>query len=88
MVDLKEKSNGRKLGVYAIVEREVDGQKKTFWPRIGSAFVNHDGSMNLILETFPINSNKIQVREVNEDLRSGPNGQPPRRRLDTVEVRP
>jgi len=37
--------------VYGIVERP--GHEKAFWSRIGVAFRNGDGSINLLLDFFP-----------------------------------
>jgi hypothetical protein len=44
--------------VYVITERS--GRK--FWNRIGVAFVNTDGSMNVKLEAIPV-SGEMQVRD-------------------------
>jgi hypothetical protein len=38
---------------------------KTFWMRIGSAFINADGSTNVYLDAFPSN-NKLQIRDLDE----------------------
>nr|PZN25780.1 MAG: hypothetical protein DIU78_09500 [Pseudomonadota bacterium] len=35
---------------------------KNFWNRIGVAFVNHDGSINVKLEAVPVNG-EIQIRD-------------------------
>ncbi|HLU66237.1 MAG TPA: hypothetical protein VKZ63_08165 [Kofleriaceae bacterium] len=49
--------------------------EKTYWMRIGSAFINSDGSTNVYLDAFPSN-NKLQIRDLDErDLQ-------PRRRDD------
>lgn len=92
MADVNEKRTGKKLMVVGVQEREVDGQKRTFWPRLGRAFVNTDGSITLILDSFPIGSNKLQVREDDrQDFRPGANdanGAPRRSGFDVVEVRP
>jgi len=45
--------------VYTIVTR-TNG--KEHWLRIGSAFTNRDGSMNLYLDAVPMNG-KLQVRD-------------------------
>jgi len=64
------------LGVYAVVERK-DGQK-SFWIKIGAAFANRDGSTTLLLDAFPIGTNKLQIRELREwEARpAAANGQP------------
>jgi hypothetical protein len=56
------------LAVYAIVERKdaKDGQQRSFWVKVGAAFANRDGSTTLLLDAFPIGTNKLQVREPRE----------------------
>jgi hypothetical protein len=44
---------------YNIIKREGG---KNIWSRVGSAFKNRDGSMNIFLDAFPIGG-KIQIRE-------------------------
>lgn len=44
--------------VYNITER--DG--RLFWNRIGVAFVNSDGSLNVKLEAFPVNG-ELHIRD-------------------------
>jgi hypothetical protein len=47
-------------------------EKKTFWMRVGIAFVNRDGSINIHLDAMPKNM-KLQVRDFDErDLQSRP----------------
>ena len=41
-------SGAKKLLVYHIIERE--GMRKPVWLRIGAAFVNRDGSLNVRLD--------------------------------------
>lgn len=70
MTDTHE-AGARRLGVFALGESQrPDG--KTSWTRIGHAFENRDGSITLLLNAFPIGTDKIQVREVREDDRPGP----------------
>ena len=78
-------AGGRRLQVWAIPESR-DGEK-TFWVRIGVAFTNRDGSVNVILDALPLGTNRLQIREQKEDARTG--AAPARRSgLETVEVRP
>ena len=61
MGDMKE--------VFTITER---GDKK-YWNRIGTAFVNSDGSLNVILDALPMNG-KLNIRDPkprDDDSRSG-----------------
>jgi hypothetical protein len=48
------------LAVFALLERE---NRSTTWLRSGSASTNRDGSLNLVLDAFPIGTNRLQVRE-------------------------
>ncbi len=86
MSDTNDKGGARKLGVYAIPDSS-DGEKK-YWPRIGVAFTNRDGSIAILLDALPLGTNKLQVREMREDGRPAGNGAPRRTPLETVEVRP
>lgn len=57
----------------------VEGKNgKTFWIRIGNAFTNRDGSMNVYLNAYPT-SGKLQIREFDEQDRAPRNdsGPPP-----------
>jgi hypothetical protein len=45
---------------YTVVERNKDGRK--FWVRIGAAFVNRDGSLNVRLDAMPVNG-ELQIRD-------------------------
>ena len=46
--------------VYTIVDRGEG--KKPLWIRIGTAFPNRDGSMNVHLDALPVNG-KLQIRD-------------------------
>lgn len=88
MNDTNGTNGAKKLAVFALVEhpdRADETKTHTRWVKIGAAFVNRDGSMNLYLDAFPIGTNKLQVREDDRVPGAGP------RRiggLETVEVRP
>lgn len=78
-------ASSRRLVVYAVPETK-DGEK-AYWTRIGSAFTNRDGSINLLLDALPLGTNKLQVREPRPPSEArGSNGS--RRDLEVVEVRP
>ncbi len=88
MNDTNGTNGGKKLAVLAVVEhpdRADETKTYTRWVKVGVAFVNRDGSMNLYLDAFPIGTNKLQVREEDRVPSAGPrrNGG-----LETVEVRP
>lgn len=84
---MSETNGNRRLAVYAVPESK-DGEKK-FWPKIGIAYANRDGSLTLYLEALPLGTNTLQVREPKQpaEPRAGANGHG-RRDFETVEVRP
>lgn len=47
------------LDVYHITDREG---KKAVWTRIGSAFINKDSSLNVLLNTIPLDG-RLHIRE-------------------------
>ena len=49
----------RQFAVFTIVEQE----EKALWRRVGSGFVNRDGSYNLYLDALPVNG-RLHMREV------------------------
>jgi hypothetical protein len=55
-------SGRRPWAAYNIVERSG----RHFWNRVGTAFHNHDGSMNIYLDALP-RDGKIQIREDDRD---------------------
>ena len=52
------------LFVYTIVEKE--NMEKSFWVKIGTAFENRDGSINVYLDAYPVNG-KLHIREKKEE---------------------
>jgi hypothetical protein len=48
--------------VYSIIEREG---KKPFWQKVGVAFENKDGSLNVILNCIPLDG-KLHIRDENK----------------------
>jgi hypothetical protein len=66
--------------VWTIVERTgAGGVTKSFWTRVGVAFVNRDGSLTVNLDAIPI-SGKLQVREAEPyDRRVGDSAEGPMR---------
>jgi hypothetical protein len=71
--------------VYAIPESK-DGEK-AFWPKLGVAYTNRDGSITLVLEALPLGTNRLQVREPRPPAESRAGNGPARRDFETVEVR-
>ena len=44
----------------------VEGKSgKTYWMKIGTAFVNKDGSTNVFLDAYPANG-KLHIRDLDE----------------------
>jgi hypothetical protein len=60
---MREMQNGKPgwKAVFTIVEKRND-PKKNYWMRIGTAFLNKDGSWNVDLSALPVNG-KIQLRD-------------------------
>jgi hypothetical protein len=58
---------GKRLAVFSI--RENKGG--SLWVRAGSAFVNKDGSLNLLLDVLPLDG-KLHVREAGEKKEGAP----------------
>jgi hypothetical protein len=51
--------------VYAIYEsKNGDKEQKTRWVRVGVAFDNSDGSMNVLLDALPL-TGRLQIRTRN-----------------------
>ena len=51
-------AGGSSKVVYTITERG----EKSFWSRIGTAFVNRDGSYNVVLSSLPVDG-KLHIRD-------------------------
>jgi len=54
------RSQSARKAVYVITKRE--GVEKGFWTRIGVAFVNRDGSLNVKLDAVPVNG-ELHIRD-------------------------
>jgi hypothetical protein len=85
MTDTQD-AGARRLAVFAVADgKGVDGKSR--WTRIGRAFDNQDGSINLLLNAFPIGTDRLQIREDREEERGG-TGTPRRGGARAMEVRP
>jgi len=61
--------------VYTIVEGGREGTKKDdYWVRIGVAFENRDGSINVKLNALPVNGT-LHIRDRKADEAGDENGQ-------------
>lgn len=54
------KSPAKRLVVYTIIDKP--GTDRSFWWRIGTAWINRDQSINIQLDALPVNG-KLHVRE-------------------------
>lgn len=66
--------NTKLKAVFMITERG----EKSFWTRVGTGFVNRDGSITLQLEAVPAQGQKLQVRDYTP--RDAEDGEPDRER--------
>jgi hypothetical protein len=48
--------------VYAIYETKTDGKERARWVKVGVAFDNRDGSLNVLLDALPL-SGRLQIRD-------------------------
>ena len=60
-------SAGKRLAVFSIRENKSG----SVWLRVGTAFVNKDESLNLLLDALPIDG-KLHVREAGERKETAP----------------
>lgn len=51
--------------VYTIQDLKGKEKDKSVWTKVGSAFPNKDGSLNVYLNALPVNG-KLQIRERKE----------------------
>jgi hypothetical protein len=54
---MPSKENNNPMAVFAITERG----DKSYWTRVGVAYTNRDGSINLNLDALPV-SGRLQIR--------------------------
>lgn len=57
--------SGPDYDVYSVIEAAGDGQRD-YWQRLGSAWRNRDGSINVQLNALPVNA-RLQLREPRDD---------------------
>lgn len=64
----QQPGNGKRKpwAAYNIIEVKATG--KNIWSRVGSAFFNQDGSINIHLDAFPLQG-KIHIREDDRERR-------------------
>jgi hypothetical protein len=64
-------SNGRATQAWRVVYSIVERNNKKHWLRVGIAFVNRDGSLNVRLDAVPING-QLHIRESRESRETSP----------------
>ena len=52
--------------VYVIYDAKNEGRERSRWVRIGVAFDNKDGSLNVLLDALPL-SGRLHIRERDGD---------------------
>lgn len=67
-----------KLKVLYVVTTRAE---RSYWTKIGMAYMNRDGSMTLSFDAFPANNNRVQMRDYSpRDIETGeplPNAEQP-----------
>jgi len=58
---------------YNIIDKP--GLRNRIWSRVGMAWLNRDGSINVVLDSLPLGG-RIQLREDDRDRRTEPRGGP------------
>ena len=48
--------------VFVIYETTTEGKERSRWVRVGVAFPNRDGSLNVLLDAIPL-SGRLQTRD-------------------------
>lgn len=56
----ESRSEGKRFAAWNIIERKAG--EKPVWNRVGIGFVNRDGSINVLLDSIPLQG-KIQLRD-------------------------
>jgi hypothetical protein len=54
---------GMKKVLCPVTNKKTD---KTYWMRIGNAFINRDGSTNVYLDAYPANG-RLQIRDFDDE---------------------
>jgi hypothetical protein len=66
--------NRKMMQIVGAIPRAADGDKKSWWTKIGVAFFNSDGSINLKFDYLPADlaNTSIQLREMDRKERALP----------------
>ena len=55
-------SKHERLAIYGVRNYEKDGEDRSFWTQVGSAFRCKDGSFNLVLDYVPTGGGTLNLR--------------------------
>ncbi|MFC1610281.1 hypothetical protein ACFL6C_04935 [Myxococcota bacterium] len=61
---MANKKNGKQVKDVFVIRDGKNGD--SFWVRIGAAFVNSDGSLNVVLDALPAIDGKLHIRDRKE----------------------
>lgn len=61
--EAQERRAPKRKAVYTIINRE--GSTRSYWIRLGTAFINRDDSLSVYLNALPVN-NKLHIRDMPE----------------------
>ncbi len=61
--EAQERRTRKRKAVYTIIDRE--GSTRSYWIRLGTAFINRDDSLSVYLNALPVN-NKLHIRDMPE----------------------
>lgn len=61
MEENKHNSGPKNFKLAYAITKNKDG--KSFWTKIGVAFVNRDGSLNVKLDCVPVGETELQIRD-------------------------
>jgi hypothetical protein len=65
-------TKGQKLAIFSIREiKDGKGKSGSIWIRAGRAFVNGDGSLNLLLDVLPLEG-RLHVRPEKPEAKDAP----------------
>jgi len=70
--------DNRRLVAFSPIQNEAS--RRTFWLRVGTAFYNRDGSINVYLDALPTNG-KLQLREPKDEQEIPPTDVPKTSRM-------
>jgi hypothetical protein len=65
----RSQNQPRPYGVFVV---EDEGEAKSFWTRVGSAWPHRDGAgFNVAFAALPVNSSRLVIRKPRQDREAG-----------------